>query len=74
METWKPVKNFDGLYEVSNRGNVRSLKCRRVRAMKKCRDPNNYERLCLVKNKMKFIIMKFLNAKKDLIYSNHLEL
>lgn len=56
METWKPVKNFDGLYEVSNRGNVRSLKCGRVRAMKKCRDPNNYERLCLVKNKMKFSV------------------
>lgn len=24
-ETWKPVKGFEGLYEVSNMGNVRSL-------------------------------------------------
>lgn len=24
-ETWKPVKGFEGLYEVSNKGNVRSL-------------------------------------------------
>lgn len=26
METWKTVKNYEGLYEVSNHGNVRRLK------------------------------------------------
>lgn len=25
MEIWKPVKNFEGLYEVSNIGRVKSL-------------------------------------------------
>ena len=25
METWKPIKDYEGLYEVSNYGNVRSL-------------------------------------------------
>ena len=25
METWKPVEGFEGLYEVSDQGNVRSL-------------------------------------------------
>lgn len=25
MEKWKPIKNFEGLYEVSDKGNVRSL-------------------------------------------------
>lgn len=25
METWKPIKNFEGLYEVSDKGQVRSL-------------------------------------------------
>lgn len=25
MEIWKSIKNFEGLYEVSNKGNVRSL-------------------------------------------------
>lgn len=53
MENWKPVSGFEGLYEVSNRGNVRSLKCGRVRPMKKCRNKKNYEHVCLVKDKMK---------------------
>ena len=25
MEIWKPIKNYEGLYEVSNIGRVRSL-------------------------------------------------
>ena len=25
-EFWKPVKNFEGLYEISNLGNVKTLK------------------------------------------------
>lgn len=28
-EIWKDIKGFEGFYQVSNRGNVRSLKCRR---------------------------------------------
>ena len=53
MENWKSVVGFEGLYEVSDRGNVRSLKCGRVRPMKKHKNKKNYENLCLVKNKMK---------------------
>jgi hypothetical protein len=53
MESWKPVSNFVGLYEVSNRGNIRSLKCNRVRPMKKTKNSNNYEKICLMKNKIK---------------------
>lgn len=25
IEIWKPVKNYEGFYEVSNKGNVRSI-------------------------------------------------
>jgi hypothetical protein len=53
MEYWKPVVGFGNLYEVSNRGNVRSLKCGRVRLMKKCINKKNYEKLCLVKDNIK---------------------
>jgi hypothetical protein len=53
MENWKSVVGFEGLYEVSDRGNVRSLKCGRVRLMKKCKDEKKYVRLCLMKDKVK---------------------
>ncbi len=56
MENWKSVVGFEELYEVSDRGNVRSLKCGRVRPMKKCKDSKRYERLCLVKDKMKHTV------------------
>ena len=56
MENWKSVVGFEGLYEVSDRGNVRSLKCGRVRPMKKCKDDKDYERICLVKDKKKHTV------------------
>lgn len=37
LEVWKPIINYEGLYEVSNFGNVRSLKGR-----------NNYDRIKLL--------------------------
>jgi len=56
MENWKSVVGYEGLYEVSNRGNVRSLKCGRVRPMKKHINPRKYEKLCLTKNNMKHTV------------------
>lgn len=40
-ETWKPIKGYEGLYEVSNRGNVRSVD----------RYVMNGNRCCLLKGK-----------------------
>lgn len=37
LEVWKPIVDYEGLYEVSNFGNVRSLK-----------DRNNYDRIKLL--------------------------
>ena len=31
-ETWKPIKNYEGLYEVSNKGQVRSLNYKKEQA------------------------------------------
>ena len=56
MENWKSVVGYEGLYEVSNRGNVRSLKCGRVRPMKPHINSRNYEKLCLVKEKTKHTV------------------
>lgn len=33
-ETWKPIKNYEGLYEVSNKGQVRSLNYKRTGEIK----------------------------------------
>jgi len=30
MEKWKNIKNFEGIYKVSNKGNVKSLKRKRI--------------------------------------------
>ena len=49
MEEWRSAVGYEGLYEVSNHGNVRSLKCNRVREMSKARNANNYESICFVK-------------------------
>jgi hypothetical protein len=53
MENWKPVVGFEGFYEVSNRGEVRSLKHKKLHYMKKHLGPQNYERICLMKDKKK---------------------
>ena len=34
METWKPVSGYEGLYEVSDTGRVRSLKFGKARVLK----------------------------------------
>lgn len=53
-EKWKPVKNFEGLYEVSNLGNVRSLERngtkKNGRVLKKVFDSYGYH-FCKLRNK-----------------------
>ena len=36
VEIWRDVKGFEGLYQVSNLGNVKSLKCHKEMILKKC--------------------------------------
>lgn len=57
-EIWKPIKNYEGLYEVSNLGNVRSLSNRwgtrkKERKVKQQLTAKNYKRISLSKNNKK---------------------
>lgn len=55
-EIWKDVKNYEGLYQVSNFGRVRSLydthrKLRKVpKILKQCLDSHGYPIVCLYNN------------------------
>lgn len=62
MEVWKDVEGYEGLYQVSSRGNVKSLdrtvrqkldstKVVKGRVLKPTADGKGYLRVCLTKNK-----------------------
>lgn len=50
MEVWKQVLNFEGLYEISNLGNIRNSRGRTLKQF----DRNGYKRIELWKDKTKF--------------------
>ena len=49
-EEWRDIKGFEGLYQVSNLGNVRSFKFGKVRMMKLSKGREGYLQLGLLKN------------------------
>ena len=49
-EQWKPVEGYEGLYEISNLGRVKSLKYGKERIMKPGKDGNGYLLVHLYKN------------------------
>lgn len=55
MEIWKDITNFEGLYQVSNLGNIRALnyngKKGNIKNIKPVDDKGGYLRVCLTKNK-----------------------
>ena len=53
-EVWKDIDEFVGLYQVSNMGNVRSLKFRKVRNLKFGKIGNGYFQVTLYKDGNKF--------------------
>lgn len=55
-EMWKPIKDYEGLYEVSDYGNVRRIDydSKRINIhLKLSRESNGYLRVCLSKNNRK---------------------
>lgn len=53
-EQWMPVTNYEGLYEVSNFGRIKSLPRKgspRTTIMQTCLDSNGYEQTAITKNK-----------------------
>lgn len=57
IETFKPVKGYEGLYEVSDYGTVRSLYDGKVKYLKNVKQPNGYERICLYNNDKKYLMV-----------------
>jgi len=67
-EIWKDIPNYEGHYQVSNLGNVKSLKCGKIKLMKKTLSTDKYHVVSLsLFNKMKMykvhqlVAMAFLN-------------
>jgi len=48
MERWKNIKGYEGLYQVSNNGNVKSLVSNKL--LKQCINQDGYHQVCLYKN------------------------
>ena len=55
VEKWKDIQGFEGLYQVSNLGNIRSLKYYRTNIVRNIKGnlSNNYLMVSLCKNKIK---------------------
>lgn len=50
MEVFKDIKNHDGVYQVSNLGNVKSFKCKKEAIMAGKIQTKGYKSVCLSKN------------------------
>lgn len=75
-EIWKPIKGYEGLYEVSNFGNVRNVETKRNRNIKY--DRNGYATIVLSKNKTyknilihKIVSDTFMENKENMKYVLH---
>ena len=75
-EIWKPIKNYEGLYEVSNLGNVKSIK---NNTLIKPALNKGYLRLVLYKNGKKknktihqLVAQAFIDNPNDYICVNHI--
>lgn len=58
MEKWVDIKGFEGLYQVSNKGNVKSMNYNHTKTekeLKKGTDSDGYYLVVLVKNKKKSV-------------------
>ena len=81
-EIWKPIKGYEGLYEVSNLGNVKSLCDKRGERLRKLvPDKNGYMTVCLKKegkycNKKvhRLVASAFLENEENYPHVNHKDL
>lgn len=77
LEFWKDIKGYEGLYQVSNVGQVKSLKSNKI--LKLAFTHDGYLRVCLCKNgkKRNFLISRlvaeaFLPNEEDLPEVDHI--
>ena len=78
-EEWKPIKGYEGLYEVSNMGRVKSLHYGKERIMKTPDDLAGYKRVRLTKQTIKqkrvhrLVAEAFIPNPMNLPVVNHLD-
>ena len=84
MEEWKDIKNYEGLYQISSLGRVKSLPKERNNGinneiiLKQCTDKKGYKRVNLYKNKKstrvlvhRLVAEAFLNNPNNYPLINH---
>lgn len=52
LEEWRDIKDYEGLYQISNKGNVRSLYFGKQKILKQAIKVGGYKQVCLYKNKL----------------------
>lgn len=77
-EIWKPIKDFEGLYEVSNLGKVKSFIRVQTKILKPSNQKSGYLQVTITKNKTahyrwvhRLVAEAFLDAVKDKDCVNH---
>lgn len=70
LEVWKDIPDFEGMYQVSNLGNVRSLKSNKLKVLKKSINNNGRYRVNLCKNGKKFSNCK-ISQLSAMAFLNH---
>lgn len=72
MEIWKEIKGYDGVYEVSNLGQVRSFKKGKTTILKQFKNGNGYLSVCFYFNSKPktervhvLVAEAFLNHERD---------
>lgn len=80
QEIWKDVKGYEGLYQVSNFGRVRSIRNNKEKVLKLCANNKGYFCINLCKNKTikRFLVHRlvakaFINNPEDKPFVNHLD-
>ncbi len=70
MEIYKDVIGYEGIYQVSNLGNVKSVKFNKEKVLKLCKNTNGYLVVCLYNNNIaktkkvhQLVAESFLNHK-----------
>ena len=50
MEIWKDIKGYEGMYQASNLGQIKSLKLKKEKILKQCKNEHGYLVVNLCKN------------------------